>query len=191
MDANYSFSEEKRKAARRGTIAFIVEGLIILVIIIVVVIIFKSGILTNSNKSSKTIKPVPTLSQTVFQNRVSQSDAQENIEVITKNKAWHYAEFNYEFEGKILQIDTNGGTDETLNTPYKVRLIVGLGKGTDKTVVLFSLESMSKLKIVDSAKNSLAITDLKVGDRVVIAANTSTLRKYPNSLNSAKITKLN
>ena len=115
---------------------------------------------------------------------------QQEVTLIAKNNALHSALFLIEFECRIMSIDTAGGVDKDSNLLYKVRLVVNVGKGKDTSTILYSKESISKVKILDADHNILGFSDLKKGDFITIKTNLGILNQYPNNINESIITKL-
>lgn len=113
----------------------------------------------------------------------------QNLRLLSKNKALHFAQTISEFEGKIKSIETNGGEDNVTKRKYEVRLELGIGSESATTVFLIPKEAMDKVKILDSKKAELVLQDIKVGNIVIIKTSVGTLRQYPNNFNEVVIAK--
>lgn len=113
----------------------------------------------------------------------------QNLRLIAKSKALHFAQTLSEFEGKINSIETNGGEDSATKRKYEVRMELAIGSESATIVYLIPKEAMDKVKILDSKKEKLALQDIKVGDSVVIKTNVGALRQYPDNFNEVVITK--
>lgn len=124
-----------------------------------------------------------------IQNKVQVSKFQQDWFTISKNKAMHVAFSVYEFEGKIVSVDTKKGYDEAYNSGYSVKIVISVGTDGDKVTLLYPEQAVSKIKVLDNAKKPLTISDIKVGDKLTINTNLATLRQYPNNYNSVTITK--
>ncbi|MDO8269579.1 MAG: hypothetical protein Q7T54_02810 [Candidatus Levybacteria bacterium] len=113
----------------------------------------------------------------------------QNLRLIAKSKALHFAQTISEFEGEIKTIETNGGEDNATRRKYEVRIELNIGSESATTVFLIPKEAMEKVKILDSKKEKLTTQDIKVGDKVIIRSNVGALRQYPNNFNEIVITK--
>lgn len=113
----------------------------------------------------------------------------QNLRLIAKSKALHFAHTLSEFEGKIKSIETTGGEDVVTKRKYEVRMELNIGSESATTVYLIPKEAMEKVKILDSKKEKLVLQDIKVGDAVTIKTNVGALRQYPNNFNEVVITK--
>lgn len=113
----------------------------------------------------------------------------QNLRLIAKSKALHFAQTLSEFDGKIKSIETNGGEDSVTKRKYEVRMELNIGSESATTVYLIPKEAMEKVKILDSNKEKLALQDIKVGDAVTIKTNVGALRQYPDNFNEVVITK--
>lgn len=124
-----------------------------------------------------------------IQNKVQVSKFQQDWFTISKNKAMHVAFSVYEFEGKIVSVDTKKGYDEAYNSGYSVKIVISVGTDGDKVTLLYPEQAIKKIKVADTKKKELTFSDLKADDIVVINTNLGTLRQYPNNFNSVVITK--
>lgn len=140
-------------------------------------------------KSENNISPSPKLSSTRSANTVQNNPGLSQLQLLSKNKALHYAQSLTEFEGKIKTIDVAGGVDGASNRSYQIRLELNIGTESATFLAMYPKEAMEKVKILDSNKKALTIKDLKVGDFVIIKTNLGTLRQYPNNFNEVVITK--
>lgn len=113
----------------------------------------------------------------------------QNLRLLSKNKALHFAQILSEFEGKIKSIETNGGEDVVTKRKYEVRMELNIGSESAAIVYLIPKEAMEKVKILDSKKEKLAFQDIKAGDTVTIKTNVGALRQYPDNFNEVVITK--
>lgn len=124
-----------------------------------------------------------------IQNKVQVSKFQQNWFTISKNKAMRVAFSVYDFEGKIVSVDTKKGYNEEYNSGYAVKILLSVGTSGDKVTMLYPEQGIKNVKVVDSQKKELTFADLKPGDTVTINSNLSVLRQYPNNINSVTITK--
>lgn len=114
----------------------------------------------------------------------------QNLRLIAKNKALHFAQTISEFEGKIKTIELTGGEDTASKRKFEVRMELIIGSESATTVYLIPKEAVGKLKVRDEDKATLDIDDIKLGDRVVITTNIGVFRQYPNNYNSILIEKI-
>ncbi len=104
-------------------------------------------------------------------------------------KILNFAYIVTQIEGKVTAIDTIPGTDENYNLPYNVRLVIDTGSQSAGLILLYPKEAMNKVKVLDSEKNVIDPSEIKVNDVVTITTNTGLARKYPNNVNSVIILK--
>lgn len=189
--------------------AFLIEGAIILVlsgislfalsyfkIIDLTKIISIPQLMTSKQNSSvlvtqcsvPTPKPAFGLAEKMFFK--DQKDLQTILESNTASSTpLHFASYFSEFEGKIVSINTAGGVDVDTNRKYKIRIVIGFSKGSQTVTELFSDNDLPKLKVFDSSKKPIAITDLKTNDSIVVRLNASAVYNVPDNLIEAIITK--
>ena len=104
-------------------------------------------------------------------------------------KVLNFAYIVTQIEGKVTSVDTVPGTDENYKLPYSVRLVIDTGSQSAGLTLLYPKEAMSKVKVINSEKNVIDISEIKVNDVLTITTNTGLGRKYPNNINSVIILK--
>lgn len=190
------------KKALGGVKAIAIEILIIISLtgIVIFVLNFLKIIDINSLFTSKPVIQ-PAVNTKIQPNKINNqgtnksinnnkpNPVQPNLNIVAKNKALVAAQTTTKFEGKLISIDTKSGIDSSSSASYSARLEVGVGSGTDKVVLLYPKEALSKIKIQDINNKILEFKDLKSGDKVLILTNTGIFRVYPNNINSVVITK--
>jgi len=113
----------------------------------------------------------------------------QNLRLLSKNKALHFAQTISEFEGKIKSIETDGGEDSATKRKYEVRMELNIGSESATIVYLIPKEAIQKVKILDSKKEKLALQDIKVGDTITVKSSVGTLWQYPHNFKEVIITK--
>lgn len=192
---------DKQKLPMGNIKAFVIEVVLIVGLTIVIVAVlnyFKvidlgALIVDNTVATPEKVASLPSApvksGGAPIQNKVQVSKFQQDWFTISKNKAMKVAFTVYDFEAKIVSVDTKKGYDEAYNSGYSVKIVVSVGTAGDKVTLLYPEQAIKKIKVVDSKKKELTFSDLKAGDGVVINTNLGTLRQYPNNFNSVVITK--
>jgi len=182
--------------SKNGFKAFLLEAGIIAVLVVILLFVlsyFKIINLESFLPSSSFGKPTKSISSEVqVKNNNPPETGLTNLSKLKKNNVLHYATATSEFEGTINAINTKGGIIPGRNKRFAIEIILGLGESMDTFTLLYSQESLPKIKVLaNSGKElkSIQLSDLKVGDKVVVKQTTNTIGQYPNVLIDTVITK--
>lgn len=196
---SYSLQSEAKKRSS-GVKALIFEAGIITVLVIVMIFVlnyfriirlesFFVQKTVNSSTELAVNKALPTMVSTQ-QGRLQ--IAQQSIQRMIKANAFHYSNVITEYEGVLKTLDFHGGKIPNTEKDYKIIMIVNLGATQDAYPTYFPQEAMPRIKVFDKIGDNLipiALSDLNVGNKLIINYSLSNTMPYPNNLNEAIITR--
>lgn len=111
---------------------------------------------------------------------------------VASNSAVTLATARVVYEGKIIELDNKGGFNQRINMDYAVMLkIKGMGEIINQVFLSnVDLQKISIVKKTGSTETPINISNLNVGDSIILDSTTDITRPVYSSIVEGKLTKL-